>query len=294
MELRHLRYFVAVGKCLSFTRAAEMLHISQPPLSRQIQELEEEVGTALFDRTGKKTSLTEAGSYLLVEAERLLEGLEAACRNASAISDKARTLNVGCVSFFFTTGLVPFMEALRKDRPDLRLELRVMSTESQVRALMTGTIDVGFVRSWIHEDALAFEQIAEESLAIIYPETAGLSFGSAQECLEALRDRPFIGTVKATAAGLADAISVSCAKMDINPIPAYECNDAFSIIGLVATGLGWSIIPYVDLDDSQIAGVGSVRLPDKISIGVCYKAGRLSGEASEFVAAVREYFARRA
>jgi LysR family transcriptional regulator, benzoate and cis,cis-muconate-responsive activator of ben and cat genes len=293
MELRHIRYFVAVGKCLSFTKAAEMLHVSQPPLSRQIQELEEEVGTALFDRTGKKTSLTEAGIYLMGEAERLLEGIESACRNAKAIADRSRALNIGCVSFFFTTGLMPFIDDLRRERPDLHLELRVMSTESQERALMSGTIDVGFVRSWIKEEALAFDQIAEESLAIIFPESTAQSFGTAGECIDALRDRPFIGTVRATAAGLAEAISATCAKLDFNPIPSYECNDAFAIIGLVASGLGWSIIPHIDLSDSQISGVGYVKLPDKVRIGICYKKGGTSKEAAEFIAAVKEHFSRR-
>jgi LysR family transcriptional regulator, benzoate and cis,cis-muconate-responsive activator of ben and cat genes len=293
MELRHIRYFVAVGKCLSFTKAAAMLHVSQPPLSRQIQELEEEVGAALFDRTGKKTSLTEAGKYLLVEAERLLEGIDAACRNAKAIAENARALNVGCVSFFFTTSLMPFLEEFRKEKPGLTLELRVMSTESQERALMTGTIDIGFVRSWIKEEALIFEPIADESLAIIFPESAGISGGTARDLIDALAGRPFIGTVRATAAGLAEAIATACARFGFIPSPSYECNDAFSIIGLVASGLGWSIIPYIDLSDSQISGVGSFQLPEKMKIGICYKKGEMTDDANQFIAAVKKHFSGR-
>ena len=117
MELRHLRYFTAVGRCLNFSKAAETLHVSQPPLSRQIQEFEEEVGAALFDRTGRKTRLTEAGEYLLVESERILESIEVACRTAKAISQKARVLRVGCVNFFFNAHLARFLEELGKRRP---------------------------------------------------------------------------------------------------------------------------------------------------------------------------------
>ena len=190
MELRHIRYFVAVGKCLSFTKAAEMLHVSQPPLSRQIQEFEEEVGAALFDRTGRKTTLTEGGEYLLVEAERLLESIESACHNAKAIAEKARALNLGCVNFFFTTRLMPFLEELRRDKPDLRMELRVMSTEAQEQALMSGAIDIGFVRSWIHEDSLAFEPVAEESLSLIFPASLNLSALPAEKCISELAERP--------------------------------------------------------------------------------------------------------
>jgi LysR family transcriptional regulator, benzoate and cis,cis-muconate-responsive activator of ben and cat genes len=290
MELRHIRYFVAVGRCLSFTKAAEMLHVSQPPLSRQIQEFEEEVGAALFDRTGKKTSLTGAGAYLLVEAERLLESIEAACRNAKAIADKSRALNVGCVNFFFTTRLMPFLEELRRDTPDLRLEVRVMSTEAQERALMSGAIDIGFVRSWIHEKTLAFEPIAEESLALVFPISLQLSGLSPEGCISVLADRPFIGMGRATAAGLAETIATACSKLGFSPTPSYECNDAFSIIGLVTSGLGWSIVPDTELNDSQSSGIGSLQLPDKIVIGISHKKTNLSDEALNFLTMAKSYF----
>jgi LysR family transcriptional regulator, benzoate and cis,cis-muconate-responsive activator of ben and cat genes len=290
MELRHIRYFVAVGKCLSFTKAAEMLHVSQPPLSRQIQEFEEEVGAALFDRTGKKTSLTEAGKYLIVEAEQLLDGIEAACRNAKAISDKARALNVGCVNFFFNTRLMPFLEELRRDKPELRIELRIMSTESQEKALMSGTIDIGFVRSWVNEEALAFEPVAEEALALIFPESMQLAETSPESCIAALTERPFIGMGRATAAGLADAIASACSRFGFSPNLTYECNDAYSIIGLVASGLGWSIVPNFELGDSQVSGIGSLQLPDKIGIGISYKKTGLSGEALNFLNIAKAYF----
>lgn len=290
MELRHIRYFVAVGKCLSFTKAAEMLHVSQPPLSRQIQEFEEEVGAALFDRTGKKTSLTEAGEYLMAEAERLLEGIEAACRNAKAISEKSRALNVGCVNFFFNTRLMPFIEELRRDKPGQRMELRVMSTESQEKALMAGTIDIGFVRSWVREESLAFEPIAEEHLALIFPESTQLSATSPEACVSALAERPFIGMGRATAAGLADAIAAACSRLGVSPDLTYECDDAYSIIGMVASGLGWSIVPNFELSDSQVSGIGSLPLQDKIGIGISYKKAGLSGEALDFLKVAKDYF----
>jgi LysR family transcriptional regulator, benzoate and cis,cis-muconate-responsive activator of ben and cat genes len=292
MELRHIRYFVAVGKSLSFTKAAEMLHVSQPPLSRQIQEFEEEVGAALFDRSGRKTSLTEAGSYLLVEAERLLEGIESACGNAKAIAEKKRALDIGCVNFFFNTSLMPFLEELRKGKPELRMELRVMSTEAQERSLMSGAIDIGFVRSWIHEEALAFEPIAEESLALIFPESLRHEGASPEEYLAALADRPFIGMGRTSAMGLVDAIAAACAKLGFAPTPAYECLDAYSIIGLVASGLGWSIVPRIELSDSDISGIGSLQLPDRIVIGICYRKADITEDARSFVNMAKAHFSR--
>jgi DNA-binding transcriptional LysR family regulator len=289
MELRHIRYFVAVGRCLSFTKAAEMLHVSQPPLSRQIQEFEEEVGVALFDRTGKKTSLTEAGAYLLVEAERILERIETACRSARTIAEGSRALNVGCVNFFFNTKVAPFIEEIRRIIPILRLELRVMSTEAQERALMAGSLDIGFVRSWIREPDLIFEPIAEESLVLIYPIAMGNLGSTPAECIPQLSARPFIEMDSSTAAGLAQTISKACARYDFKPTPAYECNDAFSIIGLVASGLGWSVVPDLELSDASRAGIARVEFEDKIVIGMSYRKTGLPEQAQNFITVARSY-----
>jgi DNA-binding transcriptional LysR family regulator len=291
MELRHLRYFVAVGRCLNFSRAAEMLHLSQPPLSRQIQEFEEEVGAALFDRTGKKTALTEAGEYLLVESEKLLEGLEAACRTAKSIAQKSRALKVGCVSFFQNARLAPFLEEVKSYKPDLKIEILIMPTEAQERALFSGSIEVGFARSWLREESLTFEPVAEESYVLVYPETALLE-GDAEACFAALASRPFIAIARSVAPGLADTIAIVCADYGPIPLPAYECNDAFSLIGLVASGLGWSIIPEFELDESHVPGMKSLRLQQKGKLGICYRKTGMSEQVGEFVAIAKEYFSR--
>jgi LysR family transcriptional regulator, benzoate and cis,cis-muconate-responsive activator of ben and cat genes len=289
MELRHIRYFIAVGRCLSFTKAAEMLHVSQPPLSRQIQEFEEEVGVALFDRTGRKTTLTEAGEYLLVEAERLLEGIESACRNAKTIAEGSRALNIGCVNFFFNTTLTPFIEEIRRIIPIMRMELRVMSTESQERALLSGAIDVGFVRSWIHDAELVFEPIAQESLVLIYPVSMNIEGSTPDEYIKALSSHPFIEMDHTTAMGLSNAVSKACARYNFTPKPAYECNDAFSIIGLVAAGLGWSIVPDLELSDTSKSGIGRVELEDRIVIGMSYRKSGLSEQTNNFITVVRSF-----
>ena len=263
--------------------------MSQPPLSRQIQEFEEEVGVALFDRTGKKTTLTQAGEYLLVEAERLLEGIESACRNAKTIAEGSRALNIGCVNFFFNTTLTPFIEEIRRIIPIMRLELRVMSTESQELALMSGAIDVGFVRSWIHDAELVFEPIAQESLVLIYPASMNIKGSSPVEYIKALANRPFIEMDHTTATGLADVIAKACARYDFTPNPAYECNDAFSIIGLVASGLGWSIVPDLELSDASKSGIGRVELEDKIVIGMSYRTSGLSEQTTNFITVARSF-----
>jgi DNA-binding transcriptional LysR family regulator len=289
MELRHFKYFVAVARNLNFTKAAEILHVSQPPLSRQIQEFEEEIGTALFDRRGKKTSLTEAGEYLLGETERLLEEIDVACRTAKAIAEKTRALNIGCVYFFLNARLTPFLEEVRRRDPELKIEILVMSTEAQEKALQSGAIEVGFVRSWIREAGLVFEPIAEESLSLIFSSALRLE-GSPEECMAALESMPFIAMARSSAAGLSDSIAALCAEYGVSPSSAYECNDAFSIIELVSSGLGWSIVPDMELGDMDPAKVTCIRLPPKIIIGLCYKAVGLSDKARAFVGMAKEHF----
>jgi Transcriptional regulator len=289
MELRHLRYFVAVGQCLNFTRAAEMLHVSQPPLSRQIQELEEELGVALFDRSGKKTRLTDAGEYFLGEAERLLEGIEAAGRTARTIAEGSRALNIGCVNFFFNKSLAPHIEEIRRIVPIMKIEIRVMSTEAQERALLSGALDIGFVRSWVKDSELAFDPIAEESLDLIYPAAMDLSALSLSESISTLAKLPFIGMDKTTAAGLAERIARVCDSLGISQKASYECNDAYSIFGLVSSGLGWSIVPDLELDESAKPGIRRIEIPEKILIGMSYKKSGLSEQATNFITVAKSY-----
>ena len=217
MELRHLRYFLAVAKNLSFVKAAEALNISQPPLSRQIQELEEEIGIPLFDRRSHKTTLTKAGEYLMVEAERQLERLEAIYRTAKNIGDKGSpNLKIGCVSFLLFSVLPEFLEKFRASFPEIKLEIFVMSTEEQEHALRTKAIDVGFARAWIGEEGLVFEPLMEEKLAVIFP------FGRAKakdpaECMAGLVDLPFLTVSHSVAPGLTERLVAICGDYGSDP-----------------------------------------------------------------------------
>ena len=293
MELRHLRYFVAVGRCLNFTKAAEALHISQPPLSRQIQELEEEVGTALFLREAKKISLTQAGEYLLGEAVKTLEGIEAACGTARMIGQRAKVLNIGCVSLFLGTGMAPFIDKIREGHPELRLELLVMPTEAQEKALLSGGIDIGFARSWIGQEGLAFEPVAQESLAMVFPASEDLP-GSPEACMKALAGRPFISLSRSSAAGLVERIGAACAAFGVAPAVSFECNDAFSILSMVAAGAGWSIVPSLEMQSVNVSGIRGVKLPQTLVIGMAYRADVISEDARRFIELAREHFSSQA
>jgi DNA-binding transcriptional LysR family regulator len=262
-------------------------------LSRQIQEFEEEIGTPLFDRKSHKTVLTKAGEYLLVEAERNLERLEAICRTAKNIGDAGPTsLKIGCVSFLLYWILPPFLELFRNTFPEIKLEILVLSTEEQETALRSGAIDIGFARSWIHEEGIVFEPLMEEKLALIFP--AGLSGDSdPAKCMSDLSGLPFITLSHSVAPGLTDRLLVICGGYGSRPTVGFESNDSYSIVKLVASGLGWSIVPNLEYEEAKIAGVKSLPLPHTIILGLCFGDTVLFDHEKKFIALAESYFFER-
>jgi len=290
MELRHFRYFLAVAKSLSFVKAAEVLHISQPPLSRQIQEFEEEIGTPLFDRKSHKTTLTKAGEYLSVEAERTLEHLEAICRTAKGIGDVGpSSIKIGCVSFLLYSVLPPFLEIFRKSVPEIKLEILVMSTEEQETALRSKAIDLGFARSWIKEEGIIFEPLMEEKLALVFP-AGSTKAGDAKDCMADLERLPMITLSQSVAPGLTERLIAICTKYGCRPTVGFESGDSYSIIKLVASGLGWSIVPNLEFEDARVEGVTSIPLSQTIILGLCFHDKDLFEHEKKFIALAEKYF----
>jgi LysR family transcriptional regulator, benzoate and cis,cis-muconate-responsive activator of ben and cat genes len=294
MELRHLRYFAAVARHLSFSKAAAELNISQPPLSRQVKELEDELGAPLFERKPKGIELTKAGEYLVVESQRILDSVQLISRTVRAIAEpREQVLRVGCVNFLMYSILPPFFEIVKEEAPDLRLELSIMSTEAQERALRSGAIDIGFVRSWMRDEGLAFEPLSEERLAVIYPSRAEVEADPAR-CIASLRDSAFIAVSPATAPGLAEKVRSVCEEYGCVPNVGFVCSDAYSIVKLVSTGLGWSIVPDLAYRDAAVAGVSISMLPQTMLLGLAYARDRLPEGAARFVDLAKAFFSRRA
>jgi LysR family transcriptional regulator, benzoate and cis,cis-muconate-responsive activator of ben and cat genes len=293
MELRHLRYFSAVARRLSFSRAARELHITQPPLSRQIKELERELGVVLFDRKTTGITLTKAGEYLKVEAQRILESVDLVARTAKMIAEpNDNVLRVGCVNFLMYSILPPFFELVKEQAPDLRLDLSIMSTEAQERALRSGAIDIGFVRSWVDDEILVFEPLSEERFAAIFP-SSHVGDEDPARCIESLRDRAFIAVSPTTAPGLSEKVRSICEEYGSVPDVGYVCSDAYSIVKLVSTGLGWSIVPDFAYRDAAIAGVSLVMLPQTVLLGLGYIRRELSESERRFVELAKDFFSAR-
>lgn len=246
MELRHLRYFVAVAEERHFGRAAERLHMAQPPLSQQIKALEAELGARLFDRNRRKVELTAAGTALLPEARDIL----ARAGDLGRLARAAAGGEAGRLDIAFT-GSVPFtdvmprvLRAFRHHYPDVRVSLREMSTGSQIEALAEGKLDIGFARpaSDTLPAGVAGRRILREPLVLALPADHPMAgrdrLSMAQVAGEGLVMNPrHIGT------GLYDKISQLCQAAGFTPRIAVEAHQMSTMIRLVSAGLGMAVVP---------------------------------------------------
>jgi DNA-binding transcriptional LysR family regulator len=287
MELRHLRYFAEVAKYLSFSRAAESLHVSQPTMSRQIQELSDEIGTPVFERSGNRTKLTKAGEYFKIEVDYILERLSAAMGTARSLGEKGeRTIRIGCADFFVEPVVLPLLEEYRKFHADTRIEILAMSSESQVKALHSGAIDIAFVRKLAdHEN---FHDLFSENLALIFPARI-YAGGDAKKCFERLAGHHFVSLSEAASPGLVELLLSTCGKYGFCPEIRLESSDAHSIIALVAAGLGWSIVPKMCLHEAPANGIGSIDLSQTVNVGICHRDG-VSEECLRFIELTKAHF----
>jgi DNA-binding transcriptional LysR family regulator len=173
MELRHLRYFVAVGEEQHYGRAAERLGIAQPALSRQIQDLEKELGFTLFDRLPRGVKLSAAGKLFLGDARRILQDVEQAKMRAERVATgKAGTLRIGFVEVFSWHGVVPdSFRRFRRRQPDVELDLQPLRSIEQTEAVQSGRLDAGFIFSLAEPDGdLARLLVARHKVVLAAPQ----------------------------------------------------------------------------------------------------------------------------
>ena len=192
MELRHLHYFITVAEELHFSRAAQRLHISQPPLSQQIRDLEDELGVKLFERTKRQVHLTEAGKVFLELSYLVLAQLKQAIEATQQIGrGEVGRLAIGFVDSAMYTLLPGILRVFREQFPAVELRLHELTTAQQIQALYDKQVDVGIVRSAIIEPGLSVECLLPESLVLALPETHPLS-AQTQVSLSTLADELFI------------------------------------------------------------------------------------------------------
>ncbi|WP_312626359.1 LysR family transcriptional regulator [Scandinavium sp.] len=243
IELRHLRYFVAVAEELHFGRAAARLNISQPPLSQQIQILEQQIGARLFARTNRSVSMTAAGKQFLNDARQILMQVEeAAARAARLHHGETGELRIG-----FTSS-APFIQAVsdtlsrfRRQYPDVHLQTRESNTREQIAPLNEGALDLGLMRKTQLPDTLDWQVILREPLLAMVPRDHRLAQCDAVTLAELVQE-PLVFFDPRVGTGLYDDI-LGLLRPYGAPIITQEVGEAMTIIGLVSAGLGVSILP---------------------------------------------------
>ncbi|WP_208896552.1 LysR family transcriptional regulator [Klebsiella grimontii] len=244
IELRHLRYFIAVAEELHFGHAAARLNISQPPLSQQIQILEQQIGARLFARTNRSVSLTEAGRQFLADSRQILSQVDdAAARAARLHHGETGDLRIGFTSSApFIKAVSDTLSTFRRRYPDVHIQTRETNTREQIVPLNEGALDLGLMRNTQLPETLVWERVLREPLLAMVPRDHPLA-SQPRVSLRELAREPFVFFDPHVGTGLYDDILGLLRRYDLTPTIAQEVGEAMTIIGLVAAGLGVSILP---------------------------------------------------
>jgi DNA-binding transcriptional LysR family regulator len=243
IEVRHLRYFVAVAEELHFGRAAQRLHIAQPPLSQQIRRLEELLGYPLFERTSRSVALTAAGKLLLERARRTLSNLHRDFEETRSIGrGEVGSLHIGFVGSAMLTTLPEIFRRYRKAYPKVRLQLHESFTAMVVEGLQNGTLDVGLLRDGDATEGLTAEPIFHEPFVAVLPAAHPRA---KQRTISAgdLREEPFVYYPRSAGRRAFERPFLYCEEFGFQPRIVQEASHWLTILRLIASGLGVSIAP---------------------------------------------------
>ena len=293
MELRHLRYFVAVAEEGHITRAALRLGLQQPPLSQQIRALEHEINVSLFLRHPRGVTLTDAGRSFFEDAQAILAQVD----RAAARAQRTARGELGRIAVGFTTS-APFhplvaraIRQFRQRRPEVSFELEESSSVDLVKALRDERLDAVFIRSAVADPAgLAIHDLLREDMVVALPSRHAL-VRQPKLALRDLADETFILYRRPTGAGLYDVIIAACARAGFSPRVGQEAPRIVSTLNLVAAGLGVTLVP-ASLAGLPLEGVTYRPLKDRPTFRVpldlvCRQAER-SAATLDFIALVRK------
>jgi DNA-binding transcriptional LysR family regulator len=242
VNFRQLEYFKAAATELNFTKAAARLHIAQPPLSRQIKLLEEDLGVTLFKRGKTGVQLTNEALYLQKELAFVFDRLERIRQTIGTIHrGHDGILSVGYVGAAMHSLLPAILHDFSKDFPNVSVQLHEMDNGQQVNALLNGIISVGFLRSKVDNDEIDFHLINEESFSLVTPRAVRID--RRLRNLAVLNDLPFIAFPLNCAPEMVTAIYSVLDKMKLRPSRIHESSQINSIVRIVDSGTGYSILP---------------------------------------------------
>jgi DNA-binding transcriptional LysR family regulator len=291
MELRHLRYFIAVAELRSVRAASEQLHVTQPAISRQIQDLEDTIGATLFERTPRGLKLTGAGDAYLSEAREILARVDAANRLARRIaSGEQGHLRIGFVENASWSGIVSSaLSAFEQAAPRVSLELRPMNTPEQLEAIAAGRLDGGFCyRVGVLPEGIASVPVLEQNVVLAVPETWPLGKAGTVAAIE-LKDIPFIAFPRHVYPAYYDWLLSACAERGLTLDIRQEATTETAILSLVSAGLGVAIVNAANRDRPP-ARVRFVELQDlsvPLPLEFCFLANGANVALGRFIDQLR-------
>ncbi|MEM7036977.1 MAG: LysR family transcriptional regulator [Bacteroidota bacterium] len=285
MELRQLRYFVTLAETLHFGKAAEMLHMSQPPLSRAIKNLEEDLGYRLLERTRRKVELTPEGRFLYDEAQRLLERTRYIRETMGKISagDTGR-LRIGYIGSVMYSVLPEMLSRFSAAFPNVTTSLHEMTNEEQMENLQMEAIDVGFVRMPFLVDGVDVRLVFEEGFSLVLPKGHSWLENPGQG-LKALAAEPFLAFSGACSRSVTDAIMRICKRAGFIPRVVHETSQLNTILRLVESGLGFSIVPakVSEAYELNLEFVELTEFEEKAELSVAYPAANSNPVLANFL-----------
>lgn len=245
MELRHIRYFLAVAEAHNFTRAAEKLGIGQPPLSQQIRDLEAEVGAQLFHRVPHGAELTEAGEAFMIDARVALASAEKAklAAQRAARGETGRLALGFTASAAFNPAVTGTIRRFRAQWPGVLLSLFEMNSKLLVEKLARGEIDAAFIRPGLEDpQEMRLKRMEDEPMLVALPANHALA-ASGSIRLASLADEPFVLFPRFVGLSLYDDIAKACREAGFELVVTQEAPQIPSVVNLVAAGFGVSIVP---------------------------------------------------
>jgi DNA-binding transcriptional LysR family regulator len=283
METRHLRYFVAVAEERHFGRAAQRLHMAQPPLSQQIKQLEEQLGTPLFERTTRKVELTPAGELLLERGRRILADLEELESDVVQVGQGAAgVLRVGLAGSATYRLLPPLVQRARTEMPGLRLTVRgEMLTPQMVGDLEEGRLDVAVLRPPVDSPEVELHYLEHDELVAALPADSPWAQRDALELAE-LAGEPFVGYPAPSV--VTRIFREACRREGFIPRVVQEAAETSTLLALVAAGMGIALVP-ITTSGFALQGIvfRPVREAPSVDLAVAWRRGGKTPLVQRFV-----------